>query len=292
MKSWIDIAIGNRPVERHRLSGRRATVGASRRAEISLDGVNGLLAEHFCLTPQIDGCWVELSEQASEPFTFNGRPSRGALIPWEQDIFWGTVRLSVHAETATAKESANSPVMWAALVVIPFAFYSFVYEPESDRVSARSVLDAPPALFGEGTVCSAEGPAALERGRIAEQLAYAKHSRAAFELADAIEAVQLLRESTQCFVAAGREGVAVRTAELGGQWLAELEDTYKRTLLDFELSYRSFSVPSMQRHGNRLTTLLKYGGEVAQPFLQWIDDTIRADQARAIARAMEEAGGQ
>src|SRR5262245_45605494 len=98
MKSWVDIAIAGHATERHRLGEGTTTLGSSPEADIVLRAIDGLMPEHFSLRPQPEGCWVELVESAPEPFTFDGRPSRGCLVPWGQELFYVGLRLSLQAE--------------------------------------------------------------------------------------------------------------------------------------------------------------------------------------------------
>lgn len=287
MKSWVDIAIAGRTTERHRLSTSGTTiVGSEAPADIALRGVSALMPEHFSLRPQPEGCWVELVEDAPEPFTFDGRPSRGCLVPWEQEVFYGAVRLTFHGELAgaEAKRKRVSPVLWIAAVVVPVASFLLVNERELGARAMESGGQVP-ALFGDAPSC-AEGPeGAFGRGNIAEQTAYAKHERGAFELVDAVQAVELLREAAQCYLLAGYEGDAARANRVAAGWVDKLSLTYQRALLEFELARRAKRAPAIVAASATLQTLLTYAGPQGAKYRGWLEQVVRAQRAERAAKA-------
>jgi len=286
MKSWVDIAIAGRSTERHRLQASgTTTIGREAPADIALRGVDALMSEHFCLRPQPEGCWVELVESAPEPFTFDGRPSRGCLVPWEQEIFYGAVRLTFHGEAARHAAKRVSPVVWLAAVVVPLASFLLVNEREVGALDLEGSVKKPPALFGEAPACAEAAQGALGRGNIAEQTAYAKHERGAFEVVDAVEAVELLREAAQCYLLAGQEGDAARANRVAAGWIDKLGLTYQRALLDFELARRKGSPPAIVASSTKLQTFLTYAGPQAAEYKGWLEQVVRAQRAARAAKA-------
>lgn len=283
MKSWVDISIAGRSTERHRLSSGTTTIGAS--AAISLRGIEGLAAEHFSLRPQPEGCWVELVESAPEPFTFDGRPSRGCLVPWGQDLYHGSIRLSVQSEGALDAGKGTSPILWVALLVLPLTALSFVYKPRGSLDNHVSPADHPPALFGQAPPCSAAEEGALDRASVAQQLAFAKNERGVFEYVDAADSVHLMREAAACYALAGREGLSQSATEAADTWSEKLSLTYRRGLLELQLARRANDMPAIVSSARRLTELLRHAGPASQGFLDWLDAEMRDKRAKQAALA-------
>ena len=284
MKSWVDISIAGRSTERHRLANNGTTT-IGRAANVSLRGVEDLADEHFSLRPQPEGCWVELVETAPEPFTFDGFPSRGALVPWGQDVFYGSIRLSVQADNPLSSEKKTSPLIWVALLVLPLAGASFVYKPRAAVRHRVSPAENPPALFGAPPPCSSDADGALERANVAQQLAFSKNERGVFETQDAVTSVQLMREASACYALAGREGLSQRASEQADSWAGRLAMQYRRELLELQLALRSGDPGAIIDSALELDILLRQAGPDGEAFLEWLDEEIRVNDAKLAAKA-------
>gem|GEM_PF-4573131 len=223
-------------------------------------------------------------ESAPEPFTFDGRPSRGCLVPWGQDLFQGSIRLSVQAESALAGKQ-TSPLVWVALLVVPLAVLSFVYKPRGAVELHISPSDHPPALFGTAPPCSAADDGALDRAGVAQQLAFAKNERGVFEPRDAADSVYLMREAAACYAQAGREGLSQRATDTADSWVEKLSMVYRRVLLELQLARRSNDMPGIISSARRLTVLLSHAGPESSSFLTWLDEEMREKRAKQAASA-------
>jgi hypothetical protein len=287
MKSWVDIAIAGHATERHRLGDGTTTLGSSPEADIVLRTVEGLMPEHFSLRPQPEGCWVELVESAPEPFTFDGRPSRGCLVPWGQELFHGGLRLSVQAESPSESGKRSSPILWVAALVIPVAALSMLYKPGAHAdLDDASTLN-PPALFGPAPACAEQGAGALGRASIAEQIAFAKNQRGVFDLRDAVDAVQLMREASQCYAMGERAGKADAAAATADEWTRKLSFNYQRVLLELELARRQGSIPGTLKATSRLKRMLAYAGPAAEDYMKWLDQQTRGTISKHAAKKAE-----
>lgn len=278
MKSWVDISLPGRHAERHRLSDAGTTIGSSSSADVVITGAPGLLSVHCNLQPQPEGCWVELIESAPEPFTHEGKPSRGALVPWGHDVFLGSMRLTIAAELGGGARK-TSPLVWLAALALPLLAASFFLKPSAGARTGRRGLPEPPALFKQLPACSEERAGALGRAAVAEQLARAKHERGVFVVSDLVEGVQLLREAAVCYALGGNQGRSDRALDLSETWLADLQFSYKRAQLDLELGRRANRPKEIVAAVDRLKVLLRHAGPEAQPFRSFIDQQRREQLA-------------
>jgi len=281
MKSWVDIALPGGYGERHRLPDAGASVGSSSSADIAIRAASGLLPIHGHLRPQPEGCWVELHESAPDPFTVDGQPSRGCLVPWGQDIFLGSVRLTVASEGA-GRRKGPSPLVWLAALVVPLVAASFVFQPDRSVAGAHTRELEPPPLFGALPPCSAEAEGALGRGAVAEQIARAKHERGVFELSDRVSGIQLMREAAVCYALGGNQGASDRVLDVAERWMGDLQFNYKRALLDLELGQRQHNPKRVLDAIGRLGTLLRHAPPDAAPFNKWVAQ-VRRDQMAVVA---------
>lgn len=264
MKAWVDISIPGRHGEQHRLDDAGTTLGSSSAANIRLQGVNSLLAEHCSLRPQPEGCWVELIEHAREPFVYEGRPAREGLIAWGSDVYLGSIRVTVNADLSKGQRKGPSPLVWLLAVALPLLGLSFFLKPDDEGAAGYGPAE-PPALFGEMPPCSEQKAGALGRASVAEQVARAKHERGVFELTDAVQGVQLMREAAVCYALGDNQGSSDRTLDDAAAWTDDLKYSFKRAQLDLayggNLGLRIDAI-------NRLTALLRYAGPGADEYKQ------------------------
>lgn len=280
MKSWVDITIRGANGVRHRILESGSTVGSGSSADITVRGASGLLPIHCSLRPQSEGCWVELIESAPEPFTYEGKPSRGCLVPWGADLFLDSVRLTL-ASDGMGKSKGPSPVVWLAALAIPLVGASVLLKQPASGASAGRARDVePPAMFGELPACSEAQAGALGRAGVAEQIARAKHERGVFELTDLVAGVQLMREAAVCYALGGNQGSSDRTLDEAERWIGDLQFTYKRALLDLELGQRQASLERTLDAIGRLSVLLRHASPEAASFKERLAQLRRNQLAR------------
>jgi hypothetical protein len=265
MKSWVDVLVPGRHVERFRLPELGGTFGSGRNADIRVQGAPNILGVHLSLRPTPEGCVVELDPTAREPFAYQGRASRGCIAAWGQDLFLGSLRLTVVADGARGSGTKLSPVWWVALAVIPMLVALAFFAP-AERADDRSAQDEPPALFGALPACSESREGAVGRGMVAEQLALSKHERGVFELEDSVEAVELMREAAVCYALGDNQGASDRALDRGEEWIADLQFSYKRALLDLEISKRAHAGKQALDAISRLQVLLSRAAPAADPY--------------------------
>jgi hypothetical protein len=285
MRAWVDISIPGRHAEQYRLNDDGSTLGSTSAANIRLQNAGGLLAIHCSLRPQPEGCWVELIEDAKEPFQYDGRPAREALVAWGHDVYLGTIRLTVNADLTKGARSGPSPLLWVAVGVVPLVLLSFLLKPETNA-SAGSSTAEPPPLFGEMPACSEDKAGALGRAAVAEQLAHAKHERGVFVQEDLVESVQLMREAGVCYALGENQGGSDRALDRAEAWVDDLKYAYKRAQLDLDFSG---SNPALTLDAvARLETLLRHAGPEADAYKAYLAQ-IRRDQIAAYAAQQEQA---
>lgn len=267
MKVSIDVLVPGRHGERHRIPEAGATVGSAANADVKIFGVPGIIGVHCSLTPAREGCWVELNETAPEPFTHQGKLSRGCQVAWGEDLFLGSVRLTLNADGLDQKRGKQSPVVWVAAVAVPLlALMAFFGPTQTQQVAA--IDQEPPPLFGELPPCQETKAGAVGRGTVAEQVALAKHERGVFELMDSVESVQLMRESAVCYALGDNQGASDRAFDRAEAWIADLQFSYKRALLDLETGRRSLAGADVIDAVQRLQVLLSRSGPAADAFKQ------------------------
>jgi len=287
MKSWVDIRVAGRATERHRLHGQ-TVIGTSSDAGVRLREVQGILPEHFSLTPQPEGCWLELSDTATDPFVLNGAPHRATLVPWDGEVFYGSIRLAFRADRESAGKTKTSPVLLIAVALaIPLAGLSFFGTNRHSSGVKAAERTIPPALFAGETPCTESAEGALMRARVAERAARAKNERGVFELRDAVDAVHIMGEAAQCYLLASRHSEAERVNELSKRWVDKLDFRFQRTLLQFELARRDADGAAIQRHVRELSTLLTHAGPSAEAYKSWLDLERRDVRARQAEKAAE-----
>jgi hypothetical protein len=279
MRSWVDVSIPGRHAERFRLTDGGSTLGSSQQADIVLPNAAGILSVHCNLRPQQEGCWVELIESAPEPLRHEGHSSRSCLVPWGQDVFLGSVRLTVGAELDASGKKGASPLVWLAAIAVPLVLASFFLKQEVGAGAARRRAPEPPALFGTLPRCSEDQAGAEARAQVAEQLARAKYERGVFDLSDLIGGVNLMREAGVCYALADNQGSSDRALQQAEEWLTDLQFSYKRAQLDLEIGSRAGRPREILDAVARLRTLLSSAGPEAQSYLSWIDQRRREQLA-------------
>lgn len=275
MKSWVDITLPGRHAERYRLSDDGTSIGSSGQADIRLQGVPGLLGIHCSLRPTPEGCWVELIESAPEPFTHDGRPSRGMLVLWGHDVFFGSLRLTLDAEAPTAGRKGPSPVLWVAVAMVVLLGGAALLKPDAMVSAGRARVPSPPALFGPQPSCSEDAPGALARATAAEQLGRAKHERGVFERRDLVDGVQLMREAGVCYALGGNQGASDRALDVADDWIRDLEYPYRRAQLDWEIARRNGHAGRALTALDELAVLTTHAGPEAERFRGWLTQSRR-----------------
>jgi hypothetical protein len=263
MKAWVDISIPGRHAEQYRLDDAGTTVGSSSSANIRLQGVSSLLAEHCSLRPQPEGCWVELIEHAREPFLHEGRPAREGMVAWGSDVYLGTIRITVNADLSKGAGKGPSPLVWVAALILPLVGLTFFLKPEVQD-AASSAQAEPPALFGEMPACSEQKAGALGRAAVAEQIGRAKHERGVFVLEDAVAGTQLMREAAVCYALGDNQGSSDRALDEAEGWVDDLKYSYKRAQLD--LDFGGGNIGLRLDAIARLNVLLRHAGPAADGF--------------------------
>jgi hypothetical protein len=267
MKCWVDVLVPGRHVERFRLPELGATLGCGRQADIRVQGVPGILSVHLSLRPSQEGCVVELEPTAHEPFAYQGMPSRGCVAAWGQDLFIGSMRLTVVGDGRAAGMAKQSPVLWVALVAVPLLVAMAFFSPEKRGGEDANQSEAP-ALFGQMPACSESREGAVGRGLVAEQLALSKHERGVFELKDSVDAVELMREAAACYALGDNQGASDRALDRSEDWIADLQFGYKRALLDLEISKRAGAGKQALDAIKRLQVMLSRADSAAGSYKQ------------------------
>ena len=227
-----------------------------------------MLAVHCSLRPTAEGCAVELNELAPEPFSYHGKLSRGCVVAWGQDLFFGSTRLTLLAEGgAGSSKSKQSPVVWAVAVALPLLVAMAFFAP-ADGAPSSVVPEEPPALFGQLPPCSESKEGAVGRAAVAEQVALGKHERGVFELKDSVDSVELMREAAVCYALGENQGASDRTLDRAEEWIADLQFSYKRALLDLEIGRRAQAGTPVLGAISRLQVLLSRSGPSADVFKQ------------------------
>jgi len=273
MKAWIEVTAAGRATNRFSLD-RPLVLGSADGANVKLSGIAGLESEHMRFTRRAEGCWVELTEEAADPFSYEGKSLRQGLVPWNCEIFVGPVRVAIVAEAVEAHQRV-SPVLAVGVVFAGLLLIA------SFRVGAKhhdAVIrpgDNAPGLFAAAPPCSYNGDSARHRAALAEASGRAKHERGAFEPRDAVEAVVLMREAEQCYLNASREGDATRVRNETSRWIHQLESEYQSLQLRLHLALREQNDRQVELHSKALTNMLTFAGPEAQEYLNWLEVTRR-----------------
>lgn len=287
MKSWVDVLVPGRHVERFRISDAGLTLGSSPSADIKLSGAPGILPVHCQLRPEADGCWVELVDTAPDPFRYQGTLSRACVVAWGQDVFLGALRLTLSADGVAPGATKRSPLVWVAALAVPLLVAMAFFSPDP-RARSAMVEEEPPRLFGDLPPCSESKAGAVGRGSVAEQVGMAKHERGVFVLKDSVDGVQLMREASACYALGDNQGASDRAFDRAEEWLTDLQFTYKRALLDLETGRRERAGPEVLDAALRLQILLSHAGSHADAFRQRVaqhelDAVVAIEEARKAA---------
>jgi len=138
----------------------------------------------------------------------------------------------------------------------------------ADGAQMSAVQEEPPTLFGQLPACSESKEGAVGRGVVAEQVALGKHERGVFELKDSVDAVELMREAAVCYALGDNQGASDRTLDRAEEWIADLQFSYKRALLDLEIGRRAHTGKAVLDAIGRLQILLSRSGPEADVYRQ------------------------
>lgn len=286
MQAWAHVTFTGRPTVRVRIEDG-TTLGSSPQADIRVTD-ESISEEHFSFKPQEEGCWVELTDAATTPFTVEGKPLRRGLVPWGQELYFGKLRILFEAEATRDKSGKLGAPMWIAVALtIPTAAALFYLASVQQGGGFGRAAAQVPKLFGPPPECSEAEDGALHRAQLAEAAAHSKHQRGRFHQADAVDAVQLIREASQCYFLGGREMDAQRTADLAERWQERLEFEYDRARLALDLARRKGQQRAIVERSRELSTLLRHAGEDAAAYKLWLDGVTRSQHAAHAEKAQQ-----
>ena len=269
MDAYLEIVYPDGTAQRHRIEDREVTAGKSPTAGIPLVNANELAPEHLKITVRADGCWIAIAEGVDPPLTLEGRPSRGALIPWGNSFSLGSLRMVLTDKPFKdiAKPSAvSSPVALAALVMIPLAGWLILTAPTDD---IPTLTDAPPpSLLPEQVDCSVEGDERLLRAVEAAEAASHRAERYPFDAQEGIAAFSLYEEAVSCYQAVQRAADATRMRRNARRVGLRIEEDYQTHRLRLERALERRRYDEALREARALNALLRH--KYDDPYSEWM----------------------
>ncbi|MEZ4286568.1 MAG: hypothetical protein R3A47_00090 [Polyangiales bacterium] len=198
MEAFVEAIRVDGSSDRFLIEGAEAIIGRSGTADISLPTESQLELEHMLIAPRgREGCWVSVSQSATNPTLLKGQPFRDGIVPWETEFSIGSLRLKLTTKRVVAKKESTSPILMVLLVLgIAWTGWTFWQEQESAIASSKGV--EPPNLFADEVKCPANGdPSDIAAG--AEEEGDSRGDRYVYEPQDGVKSVALYRLAESCY---------------------------------------------------------------------------------------------
>jgi hypothetical protein len=236
MKTKLEVSVPGEP-DRHYPIDTRAIVGKGSTADVSLDGVSGVLGQHFRVKLGPNDVDVRLAP-GGRPLTYEGRPFAGGPVPYGSDFYLDRVRFRI----AKPKQDGNKktvPLLIACAVVVVGVGLSFVFD-NSDAEPDAAVGEADVVLFPEAPPCPATDPAgAARKAESLEKAAQTKRERYRYAAHDGLDAGRLFAQASKCYAAAGDVANRERVDQDGQAWRARISDEFRAAQLRLQTAMRN-----------------------------------------------------
>jgi len=257
----------NHTHKRIALGAQGVVLGTSSRADVQVNIKTGIAPEHLILSARDEGTWVSVLEGATPLPSFDGRPFRQGVIPWNSEVHLGPLRIKVYEGPPPNKaQGVSRPVLWFAIVCLGvLAWLQFSERPDYENLMTQH---RPPVLFSKVVRCPAGDAPTRYRAKLAAEEALAKQERYPFSPHDGVQAILLFERARVCFEASGDSRQAARVAGIAKSLERQIAEDYRAYSLSLERALREGRIKDAVATARLLRAMLT---DHKDPYTAWVE---------------------
>lgn len=277
MRWYVEYQVAGGKAQNHELTGfERAICGTGKTAQLRLPKQSGFSASMLQIEAKADGVCLRQTDGERAVIEFASRTYHELVVPWEEDVFVGTVRFCFLRSEGGGPAKSSSASGLLVLILLAFSGLG-VWGMFQNREQTADSFRAPdaPQLWSEDVVrCPlVQDGATRERLLELQGVAIGKMSRYGFDRSLGVEAVRMLEEIHACFL--GTRELSVRNSEERKESSDQVkrlkqvvENDYRTLRLSLELARQQKDVEGIKVYSAQLLSLLAL--PQSHPYARWL----------------------